>query len=66
MQETTGSNRNPKPKYSQFDSFFNYEEELNTALGRHNQYRADKHDLADVNRLMNDYLNREREVNDVF
>lgn len=43
--------------YERFGDFFDYENELSAALGNKNVRR--KHNtLADVNRLMNEYIER--------
>ena len=43
--------------YERFDDFFDYEAELSAALGNENVRR--KHNtLADVNRLMNEYIEK--------
>lgn len=57
VKSTKGSVRSVRPMYERFDDFFDYESELSAALGNENVRR--KHNtLADVNRLMNEYIQK--------
>lgn len=50
--------------YERFGDFFDYENELSAALGNKNVRR--KHNtLADVNRLMNEYIERKGVVDGI-
>lgn len=50
--------------YERFEDFFDYENELSAALGNKNVRR--KHNtLADVNRLMNEYIERKGVVDGI-
>ena len=43
--------------YERFDDFFDYENELSAALGNEN-VRRKRNTIADVNRLMNEYIEK--------
>lgn len=64
VKSTKGSGRSVRPMYERFDDFFDYENELSAALGNENVRR--KHNtIADVNRLMNEYIERKGVVDGV-
>ena len=50
--------------YERFDDFFDYEAELSAALGNENVQRK-RNTIADVNRLMNEYIERRGEVDGI-
>ena len=57
VKSTKGSGRSVKPLYERFDDFFDYEAELSAALGNEN-VRRKRNTIADVNRLMNEYIEK--------
>ena len=50
--------------YERFDDFFDYENELSAALGNENVQRK-RNTIADVNRLMNEYIERKGVVDGI-
>lgn len=50
--------------YERFDDFFDYESELSAALGNENVQRK-RNTIADVNRLMNEYIERKGVVDGI-
>ena len=50
--------------YERFGDFFDYESELSTALGNEN-VRRKRNTIADVNRLMNEYIERKGVVDGI-
>lgn len=50
--------------YERFDDFFDYEAELSAALGNEN-VRRKRNTIADVNRLMNEYIERKGVVDGI-
>ena len=57
VKSTKGSGRSVRPMYERFDDFFDYEAELSAALGNEN-VRRKRNTIADVNRLMNEYIEK--------
>ena len=57
VKSTKGSGRSVRPMYERFDDFFDYENELSAALGNEN-VRRKRNTIADVNRLMNEYIEK--------
>ena len=50
--------------YERFGDFFDYENELSAALGNKN-VRRKRNTIADVNRLMNEYIERKGVVDGI-
>ena len=50
--------------YERFDDFVDYESELSAALGNEN-VRRKRNTIADVNRLMNEYIERKGVVDGI-
>ena len=57
VKSTKGSGKSVRPLYERFDDFFDYEAELSAALGNEN-VRRKRNTIADVNRLMNEYIEK--------
>lgn len=64
VKNTKGSGNSIRPLYEYFIDFFDYEKELSEALGNGNVQRK-RNTLADVNRLMNEYIERKGVVDDI-
>lgn len=64
VKRTKGSGRSVRPLYEHFSDFFDYENELSAALGNENVQRK-RNTLADVNRLMNEYIERKGGVDGI-
>lgn len=64
VKSTKGSGRSVRPMYERFDDFFDYEAELSAALGNKNVQRK-RNTIADVNRLMNEYIERKGVVDGI-
>lgn len=57
---TQGKGKNTRPKYRKMDDFFNYKESLLSVLDKNYKPKNNLRDLADINSLMNEYLEKER------
>ncbi|MCO4558890.1 hypothetical protein Si096_01455 [Streptococcus infantarius subsp. infantarius] len=64
VKSTKGSGRSVRALYERFSDFFDYENELSAALGNKNVQRK-RNTLADVNRLMNEYIERKGVVDGI-
>ena len=64
VKSTKGSGRSVRPMYERFAEFFDYESELSAALGNENVQRK-RNTIADVNRVMNKYIERKGVVDGI-
>ena len=56
VQATKGKGKNTRSIYKNFDDFYNWEQEIENIFNPKEE--KTQHSLADVNELMNEYLNK--------